>query len=106
SSGVAANNYGPYLPQANGDAGVKSVQSLQLSAGSGTANTYYDLVLVRELSNIPIPAANVYYERDFFSQVPSGERVYDGAVLSFIHVAGGALAASTTFIGHIEVGWD
>lgn len=105
-SGVAANNYGPGLPLANGDAGIRSVQSFQLSAGTGTANTYYHLVLYRELSNIPIPAANVYYERDctFGGQVL--ERVYDGACLSFLHVATGALAAATTFIGHIEVAWD
>lgn len=104
-SGVAANNY-PYIPWAHGDSGVRSVQSFWLGTGSGTANTYYDLVLVRELTNLPIPAANVYYERNLFSESPSGERIVDGAVISAMHIAGGALAASTTFIGHIEVGWD
>lgn len=103
-SGIAASNYFP-LPLANTDAGVRSIQTIQLSAGSGTAGTYYDMVLYKELAMIPVPAANVYYERDFVNMMPSLERVYDGAVLGVLYVAGGATAAATTFLGHIELGW-
>jgi hypothetical protein len=103
-AGIAANNYFP-LPLQNADAGVRSIQTIQLSAGSGTANTFYHMVLYKELAMIPVPAANVYYERDFVNMMPSLEQVQDGAVLGLIYVAGGATAASTTFLGHIEVGW-
>lgn len=103
-SGIAANNYFP-LPLANNDAGVKSIQSAQLSAASGTAGTYYHMVLYKELAMIPVPAANVYYERDFVNMLPSLERIVDGACLGLIYVAGGATAGSTTFLGHIENGW-
>jgi hypothetical protein len=103
-SGIAANNYFP-LPLANNDAGVRSIQSITLSAGSGTANTFYHMVLYKELAMIPVPAANVYYERDFVNMMPSLEQVHDGAVLGLIYVAGGATAASTTFLGHLEVAW-
>ena len=103
-SGIAASNYFP-LPLANNDAGVRSIQTVQLSAGSGTAATYYDMVLYKELAMIPAPAANVYYERDFVNMMPSLEQVQDGAVLGLIYVAGGATAAATTFLGHIELGW-
>lgn len=103
-AGLAAGNYFP-LPLANQDAGVRSIQTIQLSAGSGTAATYYDMVLYRELAMIPVPAANVYYERDFVNMTPSLEQVQDGAVLGLIYVAGGATAAATTFLGHIDVGW-
>ena len=103
-SGVAASNYFP-LPLANTDSGIRSIQTIQLSAGSGTAATYYDMVLYKELAMIPVPAANVYYERDFVNMLPSLERVYDGACLGLIYVAGGATAAATTFLGHIELGW-
>lgn len=103
-SGVAAGNFFP-LPLANADAGIRSIQTVQLSAGSGTAATYYHMVLYKELAMIPVPAANVYYERDFVNMLPSLERVYDGAVLGLIYVAGGATAAATTFIGHIETAW-
>lgn len=102
--GVAANNYFP-LPVANQDNGVRSIQSIQLSAGSGTAGTYYHMVLYKELAMIPIPAVNVYYERDFVNMMPSLERIQDGAVLGLIYVAAGATAASSTFLGHVEVAW-
>lgn len=103
-AGVAANNYFP-LPLANTDAGIRSIQTIQLSAGSGTAATYYHMVLFRELAMIPVPAANVYYERDFINMMPSLPQVVDGAVLGLIYVAGGATAASTTFLGHTEFAW-
>lgn len=103
-SGVAANNYFP-LPLANGDAGVKSVQSVTLSAATATAGTYYHLVLYKELAMIPVPLINTYYERDFVNMMPSLERVVDGAVLGLIYVAGGNTAANTTFLGHVECGW-
>jgi hypothetical protein len=103
-SGIAANNFFP-LPLANQDNGVRSIQSIQLSAASATAGTYYHMVLYKELAMIPLPAANVYYERDFVNMMPSLERVQDGAVLGLIYVAAGATAASTTFIGHVEIAW-
>lgn len=102
--GVAANNYFP-LPVANGDAGVRSIQSIQLSAASGTAGTYYHMYLYKELAMLPVPAASVYYERDFVNMMPSLENIPDGAVLGLIYVAGNTTAASTTFIGHVETAW-
>ena len=102
-SGIAAGNYFP-LPLANNDNGIRSVQSVQLSALAGAAS-YYDLVLYKELAMIPIPAANVYYERDFVNMIPSLEQVNDGAKLGLIFIAGAATAAATTFLGHIETVW-
>lgn len=103
-SGIAANNYFP-LPMANGDTGVESIQTVTLSAASATAGTYYHMILYKELANIPVPAANTYFEREFVNAMPSLERVVDGAVLGLFYVAGGATVASTTFIGHVEVCW-
>jgi hypothetical protein len=102
-SGVAVNNYMP-LPLANNDAGIRSIQTINLSATTG-ALSYYHMVLYKELALLPVPAANVYFERDFLNMIPSLERVYDGAVLGLIYVAGAATGGSTTFLGHIEAGW-
>ncbi|MGL6122527.1 MAG: hypothetical protein ACRC1W_05785 [Shewanella sp.] len=103
-SGVAANNYFP-LPLANNDAGIRSIQSIQLSTGTGTAGTYYHMYLYKELAMLPVPALNVYYERDFVNMMPSLEQIPDGAVLGLIYVAGGATAGATTFLGHVETAW-
>jgi hypothetical protein len=102
-SGTAANNYGPFLPMASGDVGVKSVQTVTLSAASlaGTAA----LVLARPLAQIPLSIAALMTEKDFWNQLPSAPQIKDGACLGFIIGTGAALAASTTFSGANETVW-
>lgn len=104
-AGVAASNYGPSLPLANTDAGILQLNTLQLSAATATANTYYCAVLYKELARIPVAAASVYYQQDLLNMLPCLPRIYDGATLGWLYVAGGATAASTTFIGHARFGW-
>lgn len=102
-SGTAANNYGPFLPLASGDTGIRSVQSVQLSAASlaGTAA----LVLCRPLATIPLTTLGVAAERDLMNQLPSLPRVYDGACLTWLYFAGAATANSTNFFGSVDFAW-
>jgi hypothetical protein len=102
-SGTAANNYGPYLPLASGDYGVRNVASITISAASGSGTAA--LVLARPIAYVPVVTASVLGERDLFNQVPSLPRVYDGACLSLLYFAGAATAASTNFYGAMEFGW-
>ena len=103
-SGTAGNNYGPFLPLASGDTGVRSVQSVQLSAASlaGTAS----LVLARPLLTIPLTQASVASERDFLNQIPSLPEIKDGACLTWLYFAGSATAANTNFYGSLDLGWS
>jgi hypothetical protein len=103
-SGTAANNYGPFLPMASGDVGVKSVQTVTLSAASGTASTAA-LVLARPLAQIPLSIAALMTEKDFWNQLPSAPQIKDGACLGFILGTGAAVAASTTFSGSMDTVW-
>ena len=103
-SGTAANNYGPFLPLAQGDTGIQSVQSVQLSAASGTASTSA-LVIVKPLAQITIGVAALMTEKDLLNQIPSMPQIKDGACLGWLYGAGAATAASTTFAGGIEVVW-
>jgi hypothetical protein len=102
-SGIAANNYGPFLPMASGDTGIQSVQTLTLSAASlaGTAA----LVLARPLLTLPITTVGVAAERDLLNQLPSLPQVKDGACLTWLYFAGAATAANTNFYGSIETAW-
>lgn len=101
-SGVAANNYGPFLPLANGDTGVQNVASVTMSA----ANTgTFALCLARPLLTIPITTAGVAAERDLVNQLPSLPRVMDGACLVWLYFAGAATAASTNFYMSTEFAW-
>jgi hypothetical protein len=101
-SGVAANNYGPFLPLASGDSGVRNVATVTMSA----ANTgTFALCLAKPLAQITLGTATIYHEKDLLNQIPSLPIIKDGACLVWLYTAGAATAASTTFMGHTEVVW-
>jgi hypothetical protein len=103
-SGVAAGNYGPFLPLQAGDQGIKSVESCQFTAASASAG-FVDLVLCRPLCTLPITAAFYMSERDLLSQLPSLPQVEDGAVLGVIIFTGAVMTAVCQYQGYIEFGW-
>jgi hypothetical protein len=101
-SGVAAANYGPFLPLASGDSGVANVATVTMSA----ANTgTFALCLARPLAQITLGVATVYHEKELLNQIPSLPIIRDGACLTWLYTAGAATGASTTFMGHTEVVW-
>lgn len=102
-SGTAANNYGPFLPMANGDTGIRSVQSVTVSAASGAGVAA--LCIVKPLLTLPITTASVAVERDLVNQLPSMPQVKDGACLTWLYFAGAATGASTNFYGSLEAAW-
>jgi len=103
-SGVAANNYGPFLPLAEGDYGMQRFASMTLSIASGSASTAA-LVLVRPLFQITLGVASLMVEKDLLNQIPSLPIVKDQACLGVLLGAGAAVAASTTFAGQVETVW-
>jgi hypothetical protein len=102
-SGTAANNYGPFLPLASGDSGMQSVQTITISAASGSGAAA--LVFARPIAIMPLTTAGVACERDFVNQLPSLPRIIDGACLTWLYFAGGTTASSTNFYGSIEAAW-
>jgi hypothetical protein len=102
-AGTALNNTGPFLHLAAGDAGMRSVQSVQLSAASGGGTA--SLVLCKPLATIPILAAGVATERNTVMDLPSAPVIPDGACLGFIFVPGAATAANTLVMGAAEFAW-
>ena len=103
-SGTGAGKYGPFMPLAAGDAGIKSVQSINLSASyvSGVLN----LVLCKPLMTLPITTLGVTAERDLVNQFASMPKVYDGACLAWLMLAGAATPAASPISGHLEFGWS
>lgn len=102
-SGTGTGKYGPFLPLAAGDAGVRSVQSINLSASyvSGVLN----LVLCKPLMTLPITTLGVTAERDLVNQFASMPRIYDGACLAWLMLAGAATPVASPLSGHLEFGW-
>lgn len=103
-SGTGAGKYGPFLPLAAGDSGIRSVQNFRLSATytSGILN----LVICRPLLTLPMTTIGVAAERDLLNQVPSLPRVYDGANLSWLMYAGAATPVNSAFYGHLDFAWS
>lgn len=103
-SGTGAGKYGPFLPLAAGDSGIRSVQNFRLSAThtSGVLN----LVICRPLLTLPMTTIGVAAERDLLNQVPSLPRVYDGANLSWLMYAGAATPVNSAFYGHLDFSWS
>lgn len=103
-SGTGAGKYGPFMPLAAGDSGIRSVQSIKLSATytSGVLN----LVLCRPLLTLPLPAVGVAAERDLINQLPSLPYVYNGACLQWLMYAGAATPVNSAFYGHLDFGWS
>ena len=105
-SGVAANNYGFFLPLAAGDTGIRGVKTFTLTTAYTTATTLTcALVIVKPICTIPIVAASVAAERNLMTQLPSMPRIYDHACLNFLQFAGGATALNTPIQGYIETAW-
>lgn len=103
-SGTGAGKFGPFMPLAAGDAGIRSVQSVTLSASyvSGVLN----LVLAKPLLTLPITTLGVTAERDLVNQFMAMPKVYDGACLAWIMLAGAATPVASPISGHLEFGWS
>jgi hypothetical protein len=102
-SGTGSGKFGPFIPLAAGDAGIRSVQQFNLSASylSGVLN----LVLCKPLMTLPITTLGVTAERDLVNQFASMPRIYNGACLAWLMLAGAATPVASPLSGHLEFGW-
>lgn len=99
-SDPTANHYGCFIPLANGDSGIQSIQTITLSATMTSGSIA--LVLCKPLTSLPITVLGVQSERNLLNQLPSLPRVYDGANLNFLMFTGGAYAAGGSISGYVE----
>lgn len=102
-SGTGAGKYGPFLPLASGDAGIRSVQSIQYSATrtSGVGN----IVFCKPIVTLPLSVVGYASERDLLNQLPSLPQIQDGACLHWIMYAGAATPVNSPYYGHLDFGW-
>jgi hypothetical protein len=103
-SGTGSGKYGPFIPLANGDTGIRSVQSIQFSATHTSG--VHNLIMCRPLLTMPITTLGVACERDLLNQVPSLPRVYNGACLAWMMYAGAASPVNSALYGHLDFGWS
>jgi len=100
SSGARSNAW--FIPLADGDTGIRSVESFQfLSANGGI----FAVVLCKEMSTLTAIEANIPAEKDYFLDTGmSMPSIPDGAYLSFL-VLPNASIASVPIYGNIQTVW-
>ena len=103
-TGSAANNFGPFLPLAAGDTGIRNYTFFKLSAAA-TAGVAA-LVICKPLVSIPLTTTSVGVERDLLNQIPSLPQVVDGACLTWLLFTGAAVEASTNYYGSADFAWN
>ena len=102
-SGTGAGKYGPFIPLAAGDRGIKLVESFSLS--TTYTSGFLNLCLCKPLLTLPMTTIGVAAERDLLNQVPSLPQVKDGACLVWLMYAGAATPVNSAFYGHLDFGW-
>jgi hypothetical protein len=103
-SGTGAGKYGPFVPQQAGDAGIRSVQTIQNSTSYISGE--YAVMLCKPLLTLPITTLGVAAERDCVNQLPSMPRVNDGACLAWLMYSAVATPTNSAFYGHLDLGWS
>lgn len=100
---VTATPGGVNVALANGDYGVKQVNSYAIN--SNVTGAVGAIILHRPICTIPIPLANLPAERDFTTGPIRLPRIYDGACLAMFVCVGGALTVNQNIQGELVFGW-
>ena len=102
-TGTGVGKYGPFIPQAGGDAGIARIDSFQIS--STYTSGEFSIGLCVPILTMPITTLGVASERDLINQVPSLPRIYDGANLIWLIYNGAATPVNSAIAGHLDFAW-
>jgi hypothetical protein len=103
-TGVTATfSASPFITLQTGDHGVRSVQGMQLTGGTGAG--WACIVLVKPLLHISSRLSAATTERCFMTEVPTMPKVYDEAFLSWLYLAGGNTVAGSLIGGGLQFCW-
>jgi len=105
NSGNAANKYGPFLPLAAGDSGVKDIETVTWG-GTAHASGTVAVLLCKPLGQpIPLPATGLYNIFDYVNTLPSLPRLRNGANLTAVVYNTSATTSGGTFFMSVDVAW-
>ena len=102
-SGTGAGKYGPFMPLQAGDTGIRSIESINLSATMTSGSLV--VILAKPIFTLPLTTVGVASERDLVNQLPSMPRIFDGANLQWLMYAGAGTPINTAYYGSIDAAW-
>lgn len=100
---ASAGSSSPFIPLADGDTGVRSIETFRMTSGSDVG--LICLVLVKPIARSIIRGIDAPNEVDYLKDYPSLPVIKDGAYLNFIGNAQGSLSA-TAIHGTAEFIWS
>ena len=89
-----------WMPIEAGDAGVRSVETLNVATAATSATV--NVVLCKPLAYLPLPA-NTWVERDLVLQLTALPRLFDGHTLGLAYQA--TTTTTPTIWGQVRVAW-
>ena len=101
-SGPVAKSFGPFIPLAQGDRGVRSVESITFITTNGGLCA---IVLVKPLCQTTIREITAPRENDYFINTPSMPNIIDGAYLNFIALTNASIS-TIPISGDITTIWN
>ena len=102
-SGTGLGKFGPFMPLQSGDAGIRSIQTIQNSTSYVSGE--YAVGLCKPLLSLPITTLGVAGERDLVNQFPSMPKIEDGANLVWLMYSGANTPTNSSMYGHLDIGW-
>lgn len=99
----SAGRIGPFLALQAGDTGVRSIESVQCTAGTDVG--LFTLVMVKPLASISLREITAPVEKDFYLDDKVLPVIEDDAYLNFISCPMGSLTGAA-LNGIIETVWD
>lgn len=99
---TGAGRFGPFMTLADGDTGVRSIQSVQCTAGVDVG--LFTLVLVKPLAEMTIRGIDAPNEKDFFLDSQKLPKIEDDAYLNLITCPNGSLSA-VQLLGEAKFVW-
>lgn len=102
NSGNAANKYGPFLPLAAGDTGVKDIESLTWGGTAHASGSVFIGLCKPLCMPVPVPATGLYNMVDFVNTLPSLPKLRNGANITFLVFSTGATTSGGTFYANFD----
>jgi hypothetical protein len=102
STATAAGAASPFIPLANGDKGIRSIESVTASSSMGG---FCHIVLVKPLATHLVREQNTEAETIFFKEKANCVKIESGAYLNFIALTNSA-STFAPFRGFVQFTWN
>lgn len=103
ANNATATTVGPFMPLANGDKGVQSVQSIQL--GTSLGGGFAVLLLAKPLFTLASNELQSTVEKNFLREQAALPRIYDGAFLNYMFNLSANTSNLVPVIGQAQFIW-